>query len=208
MKTTIVYVVVALALALINGCTYDAMPELPLQVGYVSDYTEVFSQETKDSVVVWLRHYEDTTNNEVAILTVEGIGENTIQAYAELVAGEWKLGIPGKGNGVLVLVVKMPSPSAYIAVGYGSEGGYGLEGVLTSEQCTYIIKHCFDTHFSDKTKDYDAALEETVGAIITTAAGNFATVEHDVFVKNIIFGIVFVVVIVGMIFLGVVLQDY
>ena len=71
-----------------------------------------------------LKAHEQKTTNQIAVLTVPTIGDDSIEEYAVRVFEAWKLGQKGKDNGVLVVVAPKDRKMRI-------EVGYGLEGTLT-----------------------------------------------------------------------------
>jgi len=160
----------------VSGCSDGKAPdyskEVPPLQHRVNDYADLFEKETRDSLESKLARYEEETSTQIVILTVEDIGEKSIEEYSMAVAENWKIGQKGKDNGVLITVAKEQKKVRI-------ETGYGIEGILPDGQCWYIIEHIFLPQVKKKHKDFDAAITETVDAIIRTIGGEFQSVQKE-----------------------------
>jgi uncharacterized protein len=195
-------VILILMVYCLIGCSDSDLPDYsntvpPLQ-GHINDYANLFNQETRDSLEKRLARYEDSTSTQIAVLTIKSIGDNTIEQYSEKVATAWKLGQKGKDNGVLITIAK---DNKKIRI----EVGYGLEGALPDGSCWYIIEHCFKSNMG-KHPNFDAAINETVDAIILTIKGEFQIVKAGVKHKDHVTGfwitLAIISIIAGFIGLG------
>src|SRR5436190_14372934 len=101
----------------------------------VHDEAHILSQSTIDQLESSLKRFEDSTTNQIAILTIPSLDGEILEQYALRVAhDEWKLGQGDKDNGVLLLVA---IEDRKIRI----EAGQGLEGVLTDALSNRIIRN-------------------------------------------------------------------
>ncbi|MBI5848936.1 MAG: TPM domain-containing protein [Nitrospirae bacterium] len=135
-----------------------AATNVPFLTGRITDNAETLSEPMRKSLTERLKAHEESTGNQIAVLTVSSLEGQSIEEYAEAVFREWKLGQKGKDNGILV-VVALKDRRMRIEV------GYGLEGTLTDLMAGRIIQNIITPKF--KTGDYDGGVEAGVGAIIT-----------------------------------------
>lgn len=147
---------------------------VPKMQGRVNDYADVLSSSTKEKVEQMLKMHEDSTTNQIAVLVVESLEGYSIEQVGEKTANTWGLGTKKNNNGVLLLFA-IDDRKVRIEV------GYGLEGALSDAQSDYIIRHIFKQHMDTKESkcDYDAAVEETIGAIIQTIKGEYSAVVAE-----------------------------
>jgi uncharacterized protein len=131
----------------------------------VVDNAEILSQATRDSVSAQLKAHEERTTNQIAVLTVKSLEDESVEGYALQVFETWKLGQKGKDNGVLVLVA--PSDRRMRI-----EVGYGLEGTLTDAIAARIIRDRMTPRF--KANDFDGGVRDGVAAIVQTLEGRGA----------------------------------
>lgn len=130
----------------------------------VHDDAKILSQATVDNLETQLTAYEDSTSNQIAILTVTSLDGEPIENYSLRVAEEWKLGTEEKDNGVLLLIAV---DDHKIRI----ETGYGLEGALTDAICSRIIRNEIAPAF--RQNQYDEGVTNAVNAIIKAIGGEY-----------------------------------
>ena len=143
-----------------------AQKEIPKLWGHrVHDEAHVLSQSTLDNLEQTLKAFEDSTTNQIAILTIPSLDGEILEQYAIRVAHtEWKLGQKDKDNGVLLLVV-VDDRKVHIEV------GQGLEGVLTDALSNRIIRNEIAPNF--RRGDYDAGVIAAADAIMKAIKGEY-----------------------------------
>ena len=143
-----------------------AQKEIPKLWGHrVHDEAHVLSQSTLDNLEQTLKAFEDSTTNQIAILTIPSLDGEILEQYAIRVAHtEWKLGQKDKDNGVLLLVV-VDDRKVRI------EAGQGLEGVLTDALSSRIIRNEIAPNF--RRGDYDAGVIAATDAIMKAIKGEY-----------------------------------
>ncbi|MCM3727248.1 TPM domain-containing protein [Neobacillus cucumis] len=107
-------------------CTARALAEdvqIPAPVGdiYVQDFAHVLNETERAELINLGRNIEDQTTAQVAVLTVDSIGDRTIEEYANEAFRQYGIGSKKEDNGVL-LVLSMKEHKIRIEVGYGLEG--------------------------------------------------------------------------------------
>ncbi|HNR72949.1 MAG TPA: TPM domain-containing protein, partial [Cyclobacteriaceae bacterium] len=112
----------------VSGWAVAQKPVPELWGTRVHDDARVLKQETVEALESQLKAYEDSTSNQIAILTISSLEGEVIEEYSLRVAEKWKLGQKDKDNGVLLLIA-VDDHKMRIEV------GHGLEGVLTDAQC-------------------------------------------------------------------------
>src|SRR3989338_3631642 len=103
--------------------------------GFVNDFAGVLTQQTEQLVNEQLTAFSRDESNEISVVTIESLGDETIESYAEQLFQEWGIGKARQDNGVLLLI----SPyDRQVRI----EVGYGLEGSLTDleTQRTIIVR--------------------------------------------------------------------
>lgn len=95
-------------LGLLLTCLTPHLPaaEVPFPSRRVNDLAEILSPETSRDLERILRSHEDSTSNQVAILTVRSLEGEAIESYALRAAESWRLGQKGKDNRVLLLLAR------------------------------------------------------------------------------------------------------
>lgn len=172
MRTVLRYALVA---AMILSTVIADASNVPYLTGRVTDNAEILSTSLAKSITARLKAHEDSTGNQIAVLTVPSLEGESIEDYAAEVFKEWKLGQKGKDNGILLVVAPKDRRMRI-------EVGYGLEGTLPDSAAGSIIRNVITPKF--KAGDYDGGIAAGVSAIITVletgqapAAGNAAVQE-------------------------------
>jgi uncharacterized protein len=107
--------------------------EVPRRALPVIDGAGVLSTRVVQGLSQSLYQLEKQTGNEISVLVVKSLENETIEGYALKVVDKWKLGKKGKDNGVLFLV-SIKDKKMRIEV------GQGLEGNLTDATSGRIIQ--------------------------------------------------------------------
>jgi uncharacterized protein len=153
----------AILLCLWIGASLSALAaDVPYLSGRVVDDAEILRPATREQLTAELKAHEQSTGNQIAVLTVPTIGDESIEEYATRVFENWKLGQKSKDNGVLVIVVPKDRKMRV-------EVGYGLEGTLTDVAAARIIRDVMAPQF--KARDYDRGVTDGIAAIIATLEG-------------------------------------
>lgn len=132
--------------------------------GFVNDYTGTLSSEQKQQLEDKLSQFEKETSNEISIAIINDLRGDTIENFAVELFKEWGVGKEEKDNGILILVAKDDRKMRI-------EVGYGLEGVLTDAQSSWIISDIMKPAF--KNNDFFKGLNEAVDKIIATTKGEY-----------------------------------
>src|SRR5450631_4305013 len=136
--------------------------DVPFLSGRVVDNAEILKPQTREALTSALKQHQDSTGDQIAVLTVQTIGDESNEEYATKVFENWKLGKKGNDNGVLVIVVPKDRKMRI-------EVGYGLEGTLTDVASSRIIRNVMTPSF--KAGDYDKGVSDGVTAIIAQLEG-------------------------------------
>jgi len=99
--------------------------QFPKPVGHVNDFANVIPTATERTIAAICLEVKQKTGAEIAILTVETIGDQQYTDYTtRLLEDEnWQLGEQGKDNGVLIFQTVQERK-------FRIEIGYGLEGII------------------------------------------------------------------------------
>ncbi|HTY60401.1 MAG TPA: TPM domain-containing protein [Bacteroidota bacterium] len=138
--------------------------DVPLLSGRITDNAALLSPETVSRLTALLRMHEDSTSNQVAVLTIPSLEGEPIESYSIRVAEAWKLGTKEKDNGVLLIVAR---DDRKVRI----EVGRGLEGNLPDITSGRIIRSVMIPHF--RTGDYDGGISAGVEAILASLQGSY-----------------------------------
>jgi uncharacterized protein len=154
-----------LVLLLLLGVPGYAEITVPKLTGWVNDYADILSQAAEAQLERELKAHEDSTTNQIVVLTVPSLEGEVLEEVANQVFNAWGLGQRGKDNGVLLLV-SVDDRKLRIEV------GNGLEGVLTDAHCGRIIRNEITPSF--KRKAYEAGIADGVAAIRGAIYGTYS----------------------------------
>ena len=134
--------------------TLSAIPGRPVPPRLVNDFADIFTWEEENRLERMLVAFDDTTSNQITVVTVNDLKGYAPAEYATRIGLDWKVGTSDFNNGVVVLVKpKTPDSDgqAFIAV------GYGLEGAVPDAYAKRIIEDEMIPHF--KENDYFGGTE-------------------------------------------------
>ena len=106
--------------------------DYPEFVGYVNDYAHLLSAPQASALNQELRDFDNRTTIEVAVVTLNSIGNDNPQDYAIGLANYWGVGKRDKNNGIIFLVA-MQSHDIWI------ETGPSLSGQFSDQQIQQIV---------------------------------------------------------------------
>jgi uncharacterized protein len=167
MKNILIYFVLLLAsLMLVSTVSAYSSPGKP--TGYVNDFANVLTLDTKQQLETKLSSLDASTSAQVSVVTIKTMGNDTIENFAVKLFEEWGIGQKGKDNGALLLVA-VEDRKVRIEV------GYGLEGALTDAETSPIIRNVITPAF--KAGSYDQGITEGVDAILKAAAEDLVSMS-------------------------------
>src|SRR3989344_35508 len=138
--------------------------------GFVSDFAGALEQDEHQALEAKITAFEKETSNEIAVVIIPSLQDDTIENFAVELFKEWGIGKKGKDNGVLILVA-LNDRKVRIEV------GYGLEGVLTDAQSSWIITNTIRPAFREE--KYYAGLDAAVDQIIAATKGEYVPSEAE-----------------------------
>ncbi len=138
--------------------------EVPFLAGHVNDTAHMLSANAVTALEAVLQAQEDSTSNQVVVLTVPGLQGEVLEEYAMRVAETWKIGQADKDNGVLLLIAREDRAVRI-------EVGSGLEGNLPDITCGRIIRNEIVPRFRDG--DFDGGVTAGVNAMLAAIQGAY-----------------------------------
>ncbi len=136
--------------------------------GYVNDFAGMLLPETKETLIATLTQFTQETSSEISVVTVNDLGGDSIENFANELFREWGIGTEKNDNGVLLLVSKEDRKVRI-------EVGYGLEGALPDATANAIIQNDILPEF--KNGDYDLGVTHGVESIIQATKGEYTIPE-------------------------------
>jgi uncharacterized protein len=124
------------------GMNPAALGVLPSPAGRVNDFAGVLDARTKSAMETLIAEVDGRTSAELAVVTVDSVGPEGVDAYAMRLFNTWGIGKRSQDNGVLLLV----------AVGDRDvriEVGRGLESVIPDAKAGEILDQDVVPRFRD-----------------------------------------------------------
>lgn len=139
--------------------TLETIPAAKMQnpTTYVSNPDGILTQATEHHINKILEQLEAETSIDVAVVVVKAVNEDDLDRFANDLFNRWRIGKPGRDNGLLVFFVLN---ERFLRI----ETGYGLEGDLPDAVCNRIMRNNMFPAF--KSGDYDKGMLEGVTAIV------------------------------------------
>lgn len=188
LKTNLIAVLIFFGTAL----TCLAIPEKPSRL--VNDYAACLGSPFRtDSLERALVAFDDSTSNQICVLTVPTLDGMAASDYAVQTFNSWKIGSEKNNNGVLILI-KPKTDREYGEIWITT--GYGLEGALTDAVCHNIINKIMIPKV--KKEDYIGAVSEACAAIMSIAIGEY---NEELMDEDRVPGWIMLVIVIGIVIL-------
>ena len=130
----------------------------------VVDNANILSPEEQNSLESKLVALDDSTSNQIVILTVPTLDDQPIEDVAVNTFRSWAIGNKKTNNGVLILIA-VNDRKVKIEV------GYGLEGAIPDVTCKDIIDNVISPSF--KQAQYFKGLDAATDNLAKAAAGEY-----------------------------------
>lgn len=124
---------------------------------FVTDSANVFTSVQEAALNQRLVAFEENTTNQLVIVTIEELGFDTIESYANGLFVQNGIGQEGKDNGLLILFSELDREVRI-------EVGYGLEPYITDAVASRIIRSTMIPNF--KEEEYFTGINESVDQLI------------------------------------------
>ena len=138
--------------------------EVPPLKARVTDLAGVITPAERMRLEEKLYFFETKTSNQIAVLIIPSLENESLEDYSIRVTDKWRLGDPDKDNGVLLLIAINERKMRI-------EVGYGLEEVLTDLISSQIIRNEIAPLF--RTGDYAAGIEAGLDAIMLATRNEY-----------------------------------
>lgn len=109
----------------------------------VTDSALIFTPSQLNSLKQKLTDFETETTNQLVIVTVESLGYETIETYANGTFNQNGIGQEGKDNGILIVFSKLDRTVRI-------EVGFGLEPYITDAVASRIIRNTMVPNFKEE----------------------------------------------------------
>jgi uncharacterized protein len=144
--------------------TAQNIPQRPNPPRLVNDFAGVLSPEEEQRLEQQLVAYDDSTSNQIAIVTIKTLDNYPIEEYALKILRDWGVGNKKTNNGIVILAA-IDDRKVWISV------GYGLEGAIPDITANHIYENDIVPNF--RSKDYYEGFSQAAASIIKAAAGEY-----------------------------------
>ena len=153
-----------LLLFCVNTVFAQDIPVRPSPPRLVNDLASMMSSSESEDLENMLRNYNDSTSTQIAIVTIQTVGDYPISEVAVKILREWGIGSKKNNNGVLILT-SAQERKIWIST------GYGMEGALPDITCKRIIDEHIRPNF--KNKNFYQGFKEAAESVILAARGEY-----------------------------------
>jgi uncharacterized protein len=176
MKTKFSLLLYALVVFNALSCSFVIAQDIPVRPSpprLVNDFAGMLSDREANTLEEKLVSFNDSTSNQIAIVTVPSLNGYDIMDYAQRLGEKWGIGQRDLNNGILILVKPKTS---------GSDGeitivqGYGLEGAIPDITCAQIIDYEILPAFREN--NYFGGLNDATNTLMSLARGEFSSDEY------------------------------
>ena len=153
---------------------FAAIPGRPSPPRLVNDLAGLFSAYETDRLERMLTAFDDSTSNQIVVVTVQDLEGYDPTDYAVRIGLDWGVGSKKFDNGVVVLV----KPKNAAGPGQVSiQVGYGLEGAIPDIAAGRIIREEMIPHFRDE--DYYGGVLAACKKLMAYASGEISVARED-----------------------------
>jgi len=167
------------------------LPAQPNPPMLVNDMAHVMSTDQVASLEAKLVGYAQSTSTQIAVVTVQDIGDYDVADYTVRLFNKWGVGQKDKNNGIMLLAA-INNHKIHI-----STGG-GVQGDLTDALCGRIIRNEITPSF--KGGDYYQGFSKGADSIIAATKGEYVGAPQQP-QGNRVPPVVIILIIVGIYFI-------
>ncbi|MEG0797097.1 MAG: TPM domain-containing protein [Odoribacter sp.] len=139
----------------------------------VNDFTGLFDTQQRETLEQKLRHFNDTSSTQIAVVTIPSLQGYDPNDYAQQLAEKWGIGQKGKDNGILLLIKpKSKDERGQVAIAVG----YGLEGVLPDAIASRIIRNEIIPLF--QIGNYFAGVNNATNVLMKITGGEYTADQY------------------------------
>lgn len=146
------------------GLSSFAQVEIPALKNWANDYSGTLSSDELQNIENDLRTFYDSTSTQIVFLMIRTLDGYPIETFAYETADKNKIGVKGRDNGILFLVVKDDKKMRI-------EVGYGVEGALPDALSSSILRNEVRPYF--QSDNYYAGVISGLQAIKAAVKGEY-----------------------------------
>ena len=171
---SILSVLTAAILIYANTSLCNAFPSKPDPERLVNDFAGLFSHRQAEALERVLVSFDDTTSNQIAVVTVTNLEGYSAMEYATQIGLDWKIGSEKFDNGIVLLIKPKTADSrGEVAISVG----YGLEGAITDAYSKRIIETIIIPRFREN--DYFGGTANACSVLMKLASGEISEIRES-----------------------------
>jgi len=172
-RSFISHIIIAAIAAISSSVCLSAIPARPEPARLVNDLAGLFTEAQSDALEKCLVAFDDSTSNQIAVVTVNDLEGYDAAEYATRIGLDWGVGSAKFDNGVVILVKPKNETSGQVFIAVG----YGLEGAIPDAYAKRIINSEMIPHFM--TDDYYGGVVTACGILMKLASGEISEMRDE-----------------------------
>ncbi|MDR1739835.1 MAG: TPM domain-containing protein [Bacteroidales bacterium] len=174
------------------------VPQKPYPPRLVNDFANVFTSEQRAEMERVLVAFNDSTSNQITVVTVNDLGGYDVAQFAYEIGESWGVGNKKYNNGIVVLLKPRNETSGEVNISVG----YGLEGAIPDAICKRIIDNEMIPFYAEG--NYYEGMMKGLEVLKSLAAGEITAADYDsnttaaIVVLIAIFGAIIIFIAIGM----------
>lgn len=152
-----------------------AIPSRPSPARLVNDMAGTFTTRQAEELERVLVAFDDSTSNQIAVVTVKDLKGYEPAEYATRIGLDWGVGSEKFDNGIVILVKPKDNTAGKVFIAVG----YGLEGAIPDAYAKRIINEVMIPHF--RNNDYYGGVAEACKVLMRLASGEISELREDEF---------------------------
>lgn len=163
-KPARIFVAFILLFSAIAGSAAD-IPKKQSPPKLVNDFAEILSAVEERQLEAKLVAFDDSTSNQIAIVTMKSLDGEPASAFAPRLFIDWGIGHQGRDNGILILVSMSDPREVFINT------GYDVESFVTDASAGRIVNDHIIPNF--KNNNFYKGLDIATDDLIQMLNGSF-----------------------------------
>jgi uncharacterized protein len=156
-----------------SSSVFADIPPRPSPPRLVNDFADILTDQQENTLERKLVAFNDTTSNQITIVTVRSLDGYDPNMYAAEIGLQWKVGRKEFDNGVVVLIKpEYGNERGQVAI----QSGYGLEPVITDAVSKRIIENDMIPEF--RNNNYYGGIDGAVNILMKLAAGEISSKDY------------------------------
>lgn len=168
MKRILLIISLLLSLCALSQGINKVVPARPSPPRLVNDLADVLTPLEEQALEQKLVAYDDSTSNQIAVVTMQTTGDYPIEDVALQILRTWGVGNKEKDNGIVILAA-IKDRKIWIST------GYGMEGAVPDITAKNIIENDILPRFREGS--YYRGLDAGTTSLIKAAAGEYTAPE-------------------------------